>query len=185
MRGKLRHVTLCPAERVDVLQILLASDLYSACTLSSLTWVLAFPRSGTACGQQSASQTNHRQISSRLAQPGSTSRFFQNSIMVWEMTGSAGTLSYLDHYGATVIEFQGCREQRWNRIHRAIVVAARAPRGWREDRVMESLTATACTHTRTRRTNTLILPTETTVNTILCPLWLYQGIEWRIFSSVQ
>lgn len=30
------------------------------------------------------------------------------------MTGSAGTWSYSDHCGATVIEFEGCREQRWN-----------------------------------------------------------------------
>lgn len=42
-------------------------DLYSACPLSSLTWVLAFPGSGTACGQHGSGQTIHRQISSRLA----------------------------------------------------------------------------------------------------------------------
>lgn len=127
---------------------------------SSLTWALAFPRSGTACGQQSASwrkggsgQTNHKQISSRLARPGSTSRFFQNSITAWVMTGSAGTQSYLDHCGATVIEFEGCREQWWNRIRRAIV-AARAPRG-PERGSCHGFTHCACTHTqRDARTQT-------------------------------
>lgn len=60
MRRKVCGVTLCPAESVHVLQILIVPDLYSACTLSSLTWVLAFARSGTACGQQSASRRRAR-----------------------------------------------------------------------------------------------------------------------------
>lgn len=44
-------VTLCPMGLVHVLQILIVPDLFAA---SSLTWVLAFLRSDTACGQQSA-----------------------------------------------------------------------------------------------------------------------------------
>lgn len=51
MRRKLCSVILCPVERVDTLQMLLVPDLYSACTSASITWVLAFPRSGMACGQ--------------------------------------------------------------------------------------------------------------------------------------
>lgn len=102
----------------------------------------------TKCIQEKGSgQTNHRQISSRLTQPGSTSRFFQNSITIWVMTGSAGTQSYLDHCGATVIEFEGCREQWWNRVRRAIAVTVRAPKGWREDHVMQSLIVHAHTYT--------------------------------------
>lgn len=69
----------------------------------------------TKCIQEKGSgQTNHRQISGRLTRLGSTSRFSQNSITAWVMTGSAGTRSYSDHCGAAVIEFEGCREQRWN-----------------------------------------------------------------------
>lgn len=84
----------------------------------------AFPRSVTSCGQQhiqrkSSGQNNHRQISSRLTQPGWTSRFFQDSIRAWIMTGSAGTQSYLDHCGARVTE--GRRERWWNGVWRAIV----------------------------------------------------------------
>ena len=135
--------------------------------------------------KKGSGQTNHRQISSRLAQPGSTSRFFQNSITVWVMTGSAGTQSYLDHCGATVIEFEGCREQWWNRIRRAIVVSARVARDWRERIMSWSHSLCPHAHTHIRSTNTLILPTETPVNNILRPLWLYWSIEWRIFSSVQ
>lgn len=52
MRRKLCDVTLCPVGLVHVLQILIVPDLFAAYSLSSLTWVLAFPRSGTACGQQ-------------------------------------------------------------------------------------------------------------------------------------
>lgn len=80
---------------------------------------LASPRSVTSCGQQhiqqkGSGQNNHRQISSRLTQPGWTSRFFQDSIRAWIMTGSAVTRSYLDHCGARVIEFKGRRERWWN-----------------------------------------------------------------------
>lgn len=86
----------------------------------------AFPRSVTACGPQrvhwkSSGQNNHRQISSGFTQPGWTSRFFQNSIRAWIMTGSAGTQSYLDHCGARVIEFEGRRERWWNGVRLAIV----------------------------------------------------------------
>lgn len=86
----------------------------------------AVPGSVTACGQQrvhwkSSGQNNHRQISSGLTWPGWTSRFFQNSIRAWIMTGSAGTQSYLDHCGARVIEFEGRRERCWNGVRPAIV----------------------------------------------------------------
>lgn len=62
--------------------------------------------------------------------------------MVWVMTGSAGTQSYLDYCGATVIEFEGCREQWWNRIRQAIPTEAQ--RDWREDHVMELLIVPVC-----------------------------------------
>lgn len=77
---------------------------------------MVFSGSVTSCGRQhiqwkGSGQNNHRQISSRLSEPGWTSRFFQNSIRAWIMTGSAGTQSYLDHCGARVIEFEGRRER--------------------------------------------------------------------------
>lgn len=92
---------------------------------------------------EGSGQTNHRQISGRLTWLGSTSRFFQNSITARVMTGSAGTQSYSDHCGATVIEFEGCREQCWNRVRRAIAVTVSAPKGWGEDHAAHC----ACTHT--------------------------------------
>lgn len=163
MGRKLCDVTLCPVGLVHVLQILIVPDLFCSmlALLSHLDSCLSQVRHGlrtTKCVQEKGSgQTNHRQISSRLTQPGSTSRFFQNSITAWVMTGSAGTQSYLDHCGATVIEFEGCREQWWNRVRRAIAVTVRAPRGWREDHVTQPLIVHAhtCTPRRHRRsTNT-------------------------------
>lgn len=104
----------------------------------------------TKCIQEKGSgQTNHRQISSSWTQLGSTSRFFQNSITVWVMTGSAGSQSYLDYCGATVIEFEGCPEQWWNIVHWATVATVRAPKGWREDRVVGLLIVHAHTYSHT------------------------------------
>lgn len=141
---------------------------------------LAFARSVTSCGQQhiqrkGSGQNNHRQISSRLTQPGWTSRFFQDSIRAWIMTGRSGTQSYLDHCGARVIEFEGRRERWWNGVRRAIVTVGAAED--REDSVRDPAFVNRFTpHVqRNNSTNT----TETNLNEILAPL------RWRELMSSQ